>query len=268
MNAEFADQASDHDPQVLKVELGCRFSTSGRTMTLLTDCITDDTIEIPNRFTLNGAGHTITGVDPEDGHFVGAVVANGGGIANVRNLTVTVRGLADVCDADADRLRGILFDGASGTISNSRAIDINQGASGCQEGVGIEIRNPPFDRHGRDVAVSITGNVVTGYQKAGIVANGSVVVLIDKNTVTGAGPIGYIAQNGVQIGFGGAGLVSRNKISGNSYTGPDLGCGILFFQAGLATQVGNQFSGNERNVCIVAGGRRAGHTKIATRPTN
>ncbi len=259
VNAEFADQASDHDPQVVKVELGCRFATAGTTMTLQTDCITDSTIRVPNRWTLNGAGHTITGVDPEDGHFLGAVVANGGSVAFVKNLTVKVAGLADVCDTGADRLRGILFDGASGAITNSRAIDINQGQSSCEEGNGIEVRNAPFDRHGRDVVVSITDNVVTGYQKTGIVANGSVVVLIDRNTVTGAGPIGSIAQNGVQIGFGGSGLVARSTISRNSFTGPALGCGILFFHAGPSTQLANRLSANERNVCVVAHGE--GNTK-------
>jgi uncharacterized protein len=259
VNAEFAIQASDHDPQVVKVQLGCQFSTSGTTMTLLTDCITDDTIHIPNGWTLDGDGHTITGVDPEDDHFVGAVVANAGSVAHVTDLTVTVDGLQDACDAGADRLRGILFDGASGSITNSHAIDINQGASGCQEGNGIEVRNAPFDTTGPDLAVTISGNVVTGYQKTGILANGSVVATILGNTVTGAGPIGYIAQNGVQVGFGGSGLVKANTISGNSYTGPDLGCGILFFDADGVKQQSNTLFANERDVCNF--GRGGGNSK-------
>jgi predicted extracellular nuclease len=259
VNAEFAIQASDHDPQVVKVQLGCQFSTSGTTMTLLTDCITDDTIHIPNGWTLDGDGHTITGIDPEDGHFVGAVVANAGAVANVTDLTVTVDDLADVCDAGADRLRGILFDGASGSITNSQAIDINQGASGCQEGNGIEVRNAPFDTTGPDLAVTISGSVVTGYQKTGILANGSVVATIMGNTVTGAGPVGYIAQNGVQVGFGGSGLVKANTISGNSYTGPDLGCGILFFEADGVKQQSNTLFANERDVCNF--GRGGGNSK-------
>jgi predicted extracellular nuclease len=259
VNAEFAIQASDHDPQVVKVQLGCQFSTSGTTMTLLTDCITDDTIHIPNGWTLDGDGHTITGVDPEDGHFLGAVVANAGAVAHVTDLTVTVDGLADVCDAGAARLRGILFDGAAGSITNSHAVDINQGPSGCQEGNGIEVRNAPFDTSGPDVAVTISGNVVTGYQKTGILANGSVVASILSNIVTGAGPIGYIAQNGVQVGFGGSGLVKANTISGNSYTGPDVACGILFFDADGVKQQANILFDNERDVCNF--GRGGGNSK-------
>jgi predicted extracellular nuclease len=261
VNAEFAIQTSDHDPQVVKVALGCQFSTSGTTMTLLTDCITDDTIHIPNGWTLDGDGHTITGVDPADGHFLGAVVANAGVVAHVTDLTVTVDGLADVCDDGANRLRGILFDGAAGSITNSHAVDINQGPSGCQEGNGIEVRNAPFDTSGPDLAVTISGNVVTGYQKTGILANGSVVATILSNTVTGAGPIGYIAQNGVQVAFGGSGLVKANTISGNSYTGPDLACGILFFDADGVKQQANILFGNERDICNF--GRGGGNSKPA-----
>jgi hypothetical protein len=243
------------------VELGCQFSSSGTTMTLLTDCITDDTIHIPNGWTLDGDGHTITGVDPEDGHFLGAVVANAGAVAHVTDLIVTVDGLADVCDADADGLRGILFDGAAGSITNSHAIDINQGASGCQEGNGIEVRNAPFDTSGPDMAVTISGNVVTGYQKTGILASGSVVATILNNTVTGAGPVDYIAQNGVQVGFGGSGLVRGNTISGNFYTGPDLACGILFLEADGVRQQANTLFANERDICNF--GRGGGKEKPA-----
>ena len=38
----------------------CTFTTVGTTMTLDADCTTDATILIPNSFTLNGAGNTIT----------------------------------------------------------------------------------------------------------------------------------------------------------------------------------------------------------------
>jgi hypothetical protein len=259
VNAEFAIQASDHDPQVVQVQFGCQFSTSGTTMTLLEDCVTDHTIHVPNGWTLDGDGHSITGVDPDDGHFVGAVVANGGAVAHVTDLIVTVDGLADVCDDGADRLRGILFDGAAGSITNSHAIDINQGESGCQEGNGIEARNAPFDTTGPDLSVTVSGNVVTGYQKTGILANGSVIATIRDNTVTGAGPIDYIAQNGVQVGFGGSGLVRGNTISGNHYTGPDLGCGILFFMADGVKQQANTLFANERDLCNF--GRGGGNVK-------
>src|ERR1051325_7592924 len=95
----------------------CSFSTNtkSKTMTLNADCVTDHSIAVPNGYTLDGAGHTVKAVDPAGDHFRGGVVQNGGVSANVTNLKITTGVLADVCDAGADRLRGILFDGASGS---------------------------------------------------------------------------------------------------------------------------------------------------------
>src|SRR5947209_6191935 len=127
----------------------CSFtnSTKSKTMTLNADCVTDHSIIVPNGFTLDGAGHTITAVDPSTApfHFVGGVIQNGGATANVTNLKVTTSNLAEVCDAGPNRLRGILFDGASGSITNNTVTHINQNQgpalSGCQEGNAIEVRN-------------------------------------------------------------------------------------------------------------------------------
>ena len=198
----------------------CIFTTFGTTMTLNGDCTTDATILVPDGFTFDGAGHTITAVNPSSGHFVGAVVKNAGATANVKNLRVTASGLANVCDGGADRLRGIMFESASGSINNNVVTNINQGASGCQEGNAIEVRNEPFDgTHPNTKTVTMNNNVVTNYQKTGILANGDVNVLVANNVVTGAGPVNYIAQNGIQLGFGATGEVRGNTISNNFYTG-------------------------------------------------
>ncbi len=180
----------------------------------------------------------------------------------MRNLTVTASSLNDVCDGGDDRLRGILLDGASGSILNNHVLGINQGASGCQEGNAIEVRNAPFDDTGVvDTTVLISGNEVRDYQKGGIIANGSVNATIVNNTVDGAGPVDYIAQNGVQFGFGATGVAESNTISDNFYTGPDLGCGLLFFEADGVKQKKNTFSGNERDVCNF--GRGGGNAKAS-----
>jgi hypothetical protein len=229
----------------------CAFTTAGTTMTLVADCTTSESILIPDGFTLDGADHTITAVDPEaPGHFLGAVVRNGGASAIVTNLTVTASGLTDACDGGDDRLRGILLDGASGSITNNTVTGVRQGPSGCQEGNSIEVRNAPFDAtEATDLNVTISDNVVSSYQKTGILANGSVAATITGNTITGAGPVGYIAQNGVQVGFGATAVVKDNTVSGNSYTGADVACGILLFQAdGVKASSNNLFS-NERDMC-------------------
>jgi predicted extracellular nuclease len=250
-------RSSDHDPVVVGIDAsGCLFTVSGTTMTLVADCTTDETIDVPDDWTLDGAGHTITAVDPDGGHYVGAVVrATGGTTTTVRDLGVTASGLADVCDAGADRLWGILFEGAGGSIVDNTVNGVNQGASGCQEGVGIEARNAPFTSAGPDVAVAISGNEVTDYQKGGIVANGSVVATIEGNSVTGSGPISYIAQNGIQVAFGGSAAVRSNVIAANFYTPKDnVACGVLMFDADGVKQGANVFAGNERDVCNVGRG--------------
>jgi parallel beta-helix repeat protein len=216
----------------------CTFTTSGKTMKLQADCTTDQTLLIPNGFLLDGQHHTITAVDPPGDHFRGAVVKNGGAVAKVKDLGVTVSGLADICDADADRLRGILFEGASGSIQKSVVLGINQGPSGCQEGNGIEVRNAPFDgTHPNTLRVTIADNEVRNYQKTGIIANGDVTVDVKENTVVGLGPVNYIAQNGIQLGFGALGKVDNNDVSANIYTPQTFASGGI-----LLSLVGNGVS--------------------------
>ena len=244
----------------------CTFTTSGTTRTLVADCTTDATISIPGGYTLDGAGHTITAVDPAGGHFLGAVVANAGSVAHVRNLGVTTSGLANVCDGGATRLRGILLEDASGSIRDSVVTGINQGASGCQEGNGIEVRSAPFDgTHPNTKHVTVAGNTVIAYQKTGIVANGDVFVDVTDNTVVGLGPVPYIAQNGIQPGFRATGEVRDNDISGNRYTGcsnqdaavtgctPWVSAALLLYDvdANAVKHASNRFRDNQRNLLLV-----------------
>ena len=240
----------------------CHWSDAESVRTLLGDCQTSSTILIPDGMTFDGNRHTITAVNPPSpAHFLGAVIANEGTTANVMNLTITTASLADVCDAGADRLRGILFDGAAGSITNNVVTDLRQGPSGCQEGNAIEVRNEPFDDTGSDVSVTISENVVTNYQKTGILANGSVSATITGNTITGAGPINYIAQNGIQVGFGATAIVKNNNSSGNSYTGYDVACGLLLYQADGVKASSNTLLNNEKGMCNY--GKGGGNVKPA-----
>jgi hypothetical protein len=238
-------------------------------MSLDNDCETSTTISVPDGFTLNGNGHTVTAIDPEGGHFLGAVIRNAGSVASVINLTVTASDLTDVCDGGNDRLRGILFDGASGTISNNTVTGVRQGSSGCQEGNAIEARNSPFAGEtgsvtvGPDVNVTITNNTVTNYQKNGITVNGSVSAIVSGNVVTGDGAINYIAQNGIQIGFGGSATVKSNTISRNNYTPAGTeSCGLLLYRADGVKASSNAFSANEKDQCNY--GKGGGNVKATS----
>jgi len=116
-------------------------------------------------------------------------------------------------------------------VKNSRIHNIGDKPmfTGAQHGVGVYYF--AFS-DGASATGAISGNAVSQYQKGGIVANGpNAAVSISGNTVAGNGPVAYIAQNGIQIGFGGDGLIMRNQVTGHSYTGPGgaSSSGILIF---------------------------------------
>jgi nitrous oxidase accessory protein NosD len=234
----------------------CTFRTGGTMLKLQADCWTDATLSIPDGMTLDGRGHTITAIDPEGGHFVGAVVRNAGAIANVRNLTIEARALADVCDGEGppdQRLRGILFEEASGTIARNHVRNVNQGSSGCQEGAGIEVRGglaegAPLQR------VSIVNNRVEAYQKTGVFVSGAVEAEVVRNDIVGFGPVGFIGQNGIQLGFGARGRIERNRVGQNLYTGADVAStGILLIEAGSSVVVDrNRLDDNDIGIRVVS----------------
>ncbi|MBI2205532.1 MAG: right-handed parallel beta-helix repeat-containing protein [Candidatus Rokubacteria bacterium] len=228
----------------------CAFTVAGNTMTLEADCTTDQTIVVPDGMTLDGADYTITAVDPLNGSFAGAVVRNGGATAHVTRVTITAAGLKNVCSPAAPvdrRLRGILFQSASGAITHNEVIAINKGPSGCQEGNAIEVRNPPFDgTHPGPVAVEITHNIVDAYQKTGIVVNGDVVAGIHHNHVGESATQTNLAANAVQIGFGARGTVIHNTIAGNQWCGTSdyVATAVLVFTSDDSTVSKNNIVGN------------------------
>src|SRR5439155_26133070 len=80
---------------VASAVMPCVLVPSGpMTLTLAADCTTDTTILIPNGFTLDGNGNTITAVDPAGDHFRGAVVKNGRTTATSTNSGTTAFELA------------------------------------------------------------------------------------------------------------------------------------------------------------------------------
>ncbi len=234
--------------------------------TLLADCTTDQTIVVPQNAggsVFDGNTHSITGVDPAGGHFLGAVIQaqSGSSAITVESLKVQTLNLVTACDAGADRLRGILFDGVSGSITNNTVKDLEQGAtgqSGCQEGNGIDVRNTAGSTPKPNVTIS--GNTVTDYQKTGIIATLSTVATIKNNTVTGDDAINYIAQNGIQVSFAATAKLVGNNVSLNNYAPAKVtACGLLIYKAGGvsgATKSGlafikadNNFHANEQDIC-------------------
>jgi hypothetical protein len=95
-------------------------------------------------------------------------------------------------------------------VKNSSVHNIGEKPfNGAQHGVAVYYY--AFS-DGASATGAISGNAVSLYQKGGIVANGpNAAVSISENTVA---PVPYIAQNGIQIGFGGDGLIMRNQVIG------------------------------------------------------
>lgn len=238
----------------------CAFTRSGTTMTLKADCTTTSTIYVPNGFTLEGAGHTITAVDPAGGRFRGAIVRNRGISANVTHLKVTTAGLTPLCPtSSADRLVGILFDRASGSIKANYLNSITQGASSCDQGnanaIAIEVRNGFSGGAIPPTSVTIANNMVTNYQRSGITVIGSVTALIDSNNISGSGPLNYIVQTGIQLSFGASGRVQNNLVSNTAYTpaytpSAYASPGILLFQASSVDVIGNVISGTDVGIYL------------------
>ena len=169
------------------------------------------------------------------------------------------------------RYFGVVADGAAVDVSDSDVHDIGDNPfDGSQHGVGIYFASTVVN----DVVVAgasgdISGNSVYAYQKGGIVVNGDgTTATVTGNTVTGLGPVDFIAQNGIQVSRGAVAMVRGNDISGNFYTGhvgvgPNPGgqnppgweyfsTGLLLIQAGKdASTSRNHFSDNQHNFANV-----------------
>lgn len=119
---------------------------------------------------------------------------------------------------------GVLNNGGHVNIHDSTVYDIGDTPfTGAQHGVAV------YFALGSNSDGDIEGNVVWNYQKSGIVVNGPSTANVENNTVIGQGPINFIAENGIQFGYGASGRINRNLVSGNSYTGgqPTDSGGIL-----------------------------------------
>src|SRR5204863_47646 len=102
--------------------------------------------------------------------------------------------------------------------------DHHPATPGCQAVLGIFVQSGNGGP-GLNSNVAILNNLVDEYGKNGITANEpGTFVIVTNNMVTGRGAtgLGDAAQNGVQIGFGGRGLVSGNTISYHIYVPTDF----------------------------------------------
>jgi len=169
-------------------------------------------------FYRDGINMTAAVINPAD-PVIGTVDATGCNIGvYISNVDATI----DTAEIFGANYFGVLVNGdvgsPSASITNSNIHDIGETPlNGTQHGVGIYFRS--FFMTG-SASGTISNDTLTNYQKGGIVANGQGVnVAITDNVVTGQGAVGYIAQNGIQVGYGASASVMRNKVTGNAYSG-------------------------------------------------
>lgn len=117
---------------------------------------------------------------------------------------------------------GVVADAGFGTIrlevTESSIHHIGESPfTSAPHGVGIYVA---AYEPGSKAQATLSRNTIERYQKSGIVANGAgVTAEITDNVVIGLGPVDFIAQNGIQVGYGADAVVARNRVEGNSYTG-------------------------------------------------
>lgn len=177
-----------------------------------------DSVCTPTGFFRDGINMTAALINP--GKVSGEVDATG---CNIGVYYDAGSGKVVKADVHGSNYFGILVNGDVNTVrvdvTKSSVHNIGEAPfNGTQHGVAIYYRALGSG----EASGSVTRNEVSLYQKGGIVVNGpGAKVEVEDNEVTGLGPVDFIAQNGIQVGFGASarGAIEDNWVSGNSYTG-------------------------------------------------
>lgn len=121
-------------------------------------------------------------------------------------------------------------------------VGTNYNPNGVQTGIAIYF----FDATG-----SIKNSHIHDYQKGGIAINGVSEANVSGNVIGGFDSVSFIAQNGIQFGYGATGEVLRNEVSGNWYTGAGWSStGILLFETSNVTVSQNKIYDNQVGIGI------------------
>jgi hypothetical protein len=159
-------------------------------------------------------------------------------------------------------LNAIFVSGGATLKSTDQAV---RGASttvnafkGCQHGLAIRVGSAGKSETGH---ASIKGADVSGYEKNGPTVSGpGSTMSISSSTITGAGPSPYIAQNGIEIAFGGQGKVKGTSVSGNECEVASCGAtgeqasGVLYFEAAPGDKLsGSTVADNDLGVYYASG---------------
>jgi Periplasmic copper-binding protein (NosD) len=188
--------------------------------------------------------------------FDGAGIATAILVADTTDVSIsglTVDGINNGISECAPDLEGVTFQNASGSIERAaiRNFKLGAGLGGCQSGTGLFVQSGG----GGISRVAIEDCTIHDFQKNGITANEiGTTAFVRRNVVTGIGPTAAIAQNGIQIGFGAGGAITRNNVTNSVFST----CTAVTTCTAVATNIlveqsdGVEVSGNRAGISQVA----------------
>ena len=219
-------------------------------------------VVIDKSLTLTGAGSASTFIQAPatmtsdaDGNKNLIEVTGATTVANISGFTIEGPGPSGCHGVGMDYgiyVRG----GATANISNNTITHVRTNpAGGCQNGVAIRVGSKAAGQTG---TAKITNNVISDYQKGGIVIdNTGSYADIEDNLVQGLGETTVIAQNGIQISRGATATLLNNTIEDNlcdhASCGPDIetqdqSAGILLYQSGNVSIQNNTVRNNDQGL--------------------
>jgi hypothetical protein len=165
----------------------------------------------PTGYYRDGINMTALLVNPT-GTVSGTINATGCNVAVYYGPGAT--GTVDGAEIYGANYFGVLNNGGSVTVRNANIHDIGEVPfNGSQHGVGV------YFVYDTGATGAVLNSHVWRYQKGGIVVNGpSDSATVANNVVNGLGPVNFIAQNGIQFGWGAEGTITHNIVTGNAYT--------------------------------------------------
>jgi hypothetical protein len=182
-------------------------------------------VTIGKSLTLEGDGPNViiqspTTLTPDPLALRAVVELNNAAMVTINNMTIQ----GPVASGQRIDAGILVVGGATADVTNPTIADIAASPlSGAgNTGNAIQIGGPRGITTQVGTA-TITNDVITGYQKTGILVRGGSSATIAGSTVSGVGPTPVVAQNGIQIDLGATATIVGNTISGNEYTGTSGG---------------------------------------------
>jgi hypothetical protein len=170
-----------------------------------------------------------------------------GATVTINNITVSAYWPASTCyDSEYGVFIGAGSLKTTGLVVNGAGVPLGDPDVGCQGGVAVQVgsaRPTPNET----ATASLKNTYVTGYQKNGLTVTGvGSEMVVNNATVTGRGPVGT-AENGIEVAFGGKGLIKGATVTGNQcqlagVCGPDAqadtqATGVLFYGAASGSHI-------------------------------